>query len=86
MKPALSLVPTAEKINAQEDWEMQDQEVISWVITSMESHIAEMYTYQETTKKSMGVSPRNIRSKSEFHPYIQSQTRITANQIRKSHR
>jgi gag-polypeptide of LTR copia-type len=48
-KPSLSLVPTTKDIKAQEQWEMQDQKVISWLVTSTEPHIAEMCTYQETT-------------------------------------
>jgi gag-polypeptide of LTR copia-type len=48
-KPSLSPVPTTEEIKAQEQWKMQDEKVISWLVASMKPHIAEMCTYQETT-------------------------------------
>jgi gag-polypeptide of LTR copia-type len=44
-KPALSIVLTEAELTALEEWEIQDQEVVSWLVASMEPHIAEICTY-----------------------------------------
>jgi hypothetical protein len=44
-------VPSANKLKAQEDWEMKYQEVVSWLVALMEPHISKICTYQESTKE-----------------------------------